>query len=693
MTTTDAAATPPRLRFASSILARLGEELVPDPDQGLLELARNAYDAGATSCVIDLVGAKSAGGTIVVSDDGDGMTHDDIVEGFLVLGRSRKSRRERRRGRLPVGEKGLGRLAALRLGDKAVLRTRPKGGDVEHVLVLDWTKFDKAGVVEDVALEIDTAPSSGAPGTDLRIEGLRRPITTSQQDQLARSLLLLGDPFGEPGDFEAVLRTEAFTDLAELVRSAYLAAADFQLVASVDDAGRARAELLGPGGKVLSTADHDRLSVKAPGPYACPPAGLELFAFRLGGGASAASNLQLRKIGTRKVGAWLKVVGGVHLYHRGLRVRPFGDPGYDWLQLDLARVRSPEDRPSTNTVVGRVTVDDENDVLLPKTDRLGFVENEAFTELRRFAIDATEFMARWRIAESEKRRREAKKRTESGYDRARTELASAVQALPAPERAPIEAAVTRYEREAEKRDDLRLRDVQLYRTLSTIGAATAVLAHESDKPTERLQSLLGSTRRRAVLELGDRFSDRLAEPLNELDRVAEGLRAIARMPLRLLRADRRRVRPTSAGSAVADTIDTFDYFLARAGVVVIRDFAPGDEVNVAPAALEVIAANMIVNAIAAFVGDTRARKARTLRLSTRLDGPFVVLEVSDDGPGFQGITPLDVWKLGETRREGGSGLGLTIVRDTVNDLGGTAEAFSPGTLGGATFVVRIPNAR
>jgi len=688
-----AAADPARLRFASSILARLGEELIPDADQGLLELARNAYDAGASFCVIDLVGAESAGGAVVVSDDGEGMSREDIVDGFLVLGRSRKSRRDRRRGRLPVGEKGLGRLAALRLGDTAVLRTRPEGAGVEHMLVLDWAAFDAAGVVEDVPLDIVTGPYRGPSGTELRIERLRRPLTKAQQEQLARSLLLLGDPFGARGDFEAVLRAEAFGDLAALVRSAYLAAADFQLLASVGEDGRASAELRGPGGHVLQTADHEALAGVGSAPYACPAAEFELYVFRLGGGPTATANLQLRQISVRKVAAWLKAVGGVHLYHRGLRVRPFGDPGYDWLQLDVARVRSPEDRPSTNTVVGRVSVDDVHDRLLPKTDRLGFVENDAFAELRRFAIDATEFMAKWRTEESRKRREAAKKQSESQYDKARTELASAVEALPAAERAPIAAAVDRYKRAADRRDESRLRDVQLYRTLSTIGAATAVFAHESDKPTERLQSLLRSARRRAVQELGDRFPDRLAEPFDELDRVAEGLRAIARMPLRLLRADRRRVRPTSVGAVVGDTIDTFDYFLTRARVDVVRDFAPGDEVTAAAAALEVIAANMIVNSIAAFVGDDRARPARTLRLATSHDARFVALEVSDDGPGLRGITTDDVWKLGETRREGGSGLGLTIVRDTVADLGGTAEAFSPGALGGATFVVRLPKAR
>jgi len=37
---------------------------------------------------------------------------------------------------------------------------------------------------------------------------------------------------------------------------------------------------------------------------------------------------------------WLQAVGGVHLYHRGLRVRPHGDPGHDWLDMNLLRTRN-----------------------------------------------------------------------------------------------------------------------------------------------------------------------------------------------------------------------------------------------------------------------------------------------------------------------------------------------------------------
>src|SRR5690606_33975500 len=70
-----------------------------------------------------------------------------------------------------------------------------------------------------------------------------------------------------------------------------------------------------------------------------------------------------------EVRAWLKHIGGVHIYQDGLRVPPYGGPGNDWLDLNLARVRSPELRPGTNTSIGRVTVTNVSGALIQKTDR------------------------------------------------------------------------------------------------------------------------------------------------------------------------------------------------------------------------------------------------------------------------------------------------------------------------------------
>ena len=93
------------LRFAPDILSRLGEELIPHPDQGMIELVRNSYDADAVNCTVELIDTQQPGGTLRIIDDGIGMASHAIVSGWLVVGRSTKSegKRTKRFRRLPVG--------------------------------------------------------------------------------------------------------------------------------------------------------------------------------------------------------------------------------------------------------------------------------------------------------------------------------------------------------------------------------------------------------------------------------------------------------------------------------------------------------------------------------------------------------------------------------------------------------------
>ena len=76
----------------------------------------------------------------------------------------------------------------------------------------------------------------------------------------------------------------------------------------------------------------------------------------LGLGGSASTRGRASGVSLGALRDWLGEVGGVHLYHRGLRVFPYGDPGQDWLDMNLRRAASPEERPSTNTSIGRVVV-------------------------------------------------------------------------------------------------------------------------------------------------------------------------------------------------------------------------------------------------------------------------------------------------------------------------------------------------
>ncbi|MDQ1685599.1 MAG: hypothetical protein QOC82_2336 [Frankiaceae bacterium] len=688
------------LRFAPEILVRLGEELVPHPDLGIIELVRNAYDADATCCTVTLENVGTPGGRVVVSDDGVGMDADDIRNGWLLLGRSAKVRRTHSpSGRRRVGEKGLGRLAALRLGHEArlvttaVVRARARR---EHELRIDWREFDSATAVEDVPLLLISRVSRKATGTCVELTGLRQALAARDVNRLARALVLLTGPFPAENTFRAVLEAPEYEAMQKLVDEAYFGEHEYLLVAELAN-GRAEASLRDWRGRELAKAGHQRLrrtrksrrqaSDAGDDTYASPDARFELWMFNL---SKISFDARRSDNTVRAVQDWLDVVGGVHLFHRDLRVHPYGDPGHDWLDMNLRRASSPELRPSTNNSVGRVVVTGEDNLLTPKTDRTGFVENDAFVALRRFALDALEWAAdeRMRLREATKER--TRTRTDDAFERAALKMDEVVHRLPTGVRQEVERAVTDYQKAVGRQLQVVADDLQLYRTLGTVGTTAAVFAHETLRPVNIVEQVTTTLQRRAKHDLRAVFDERYADPFRRVLQAVASMRTFAELPLRMLRRAKRRPGAIDVNRAIVETLDIFGPYLADSGVAVTTEFDPGSpRVLTTAAAIEAVIANLLSNSVH-FFGEGQARSARTVRIETLRRGNTLRLTFADSGPGIRTLTVDEVWLPGRTTRELGTGLGLTIVRDIVRDLRGNVEARAKGELGGAEFVIELP---
>lgn len=674
------------LKFAPAILKRLGEELNPNPDQGIIELVRNAYDADASSCRVELTNVEKTGGTIQIKDDGVGMTQSDLINGWLILGKSSKqTARITRSGRSVVGNKGLGRLAALRLGHVATVETRTAKAAKRLRLVLDWDVFDNADIVESVPLTIDQVQPAAkeSHGTTVKIENLRGSLTHSEVRRLARSLVLLADPFGAKGSFRPTLVAPAFKDLEQLVRSAYFDQAEFHLVATLSK-GRATTKVLDFKGETLFEGSHEQIN-KDDIPYEAPDAVFDLWVFVLD-----AETFATRTATLSEVRQWLADFGGVHLYDRGLRVHPYGDKGHDWLDMNLSRVRSPELRPSTNNSVGRVVVRDDGELLIQKTDRSGFIENQAFLELRQFASDALEWMARKRLQQREARRASNKEAVPPGIKDAASKIETALKKVAPKSRRQIEEAVGRYQKARDKELRILREDLQLYRTLSTVGTTSAVLAHELKKPVRQIGAMARMVERTGKRELTTRYGQTLEKPVTQIIRAAESLKTFANVTTTLLAREKRRQGRVSMSVVVTGIIELLAPFLEESLVTVTTKFVDDEPaVFSSIASCESIVANLLTNSLNAF-GYQHARTAnRKIEISTKISNGLE-LQVDDNGPGIRGLELRDIWLPGQSTTQGGTGLGLTIVKDAVTDLGGSVTAIPKGPLGGARFCVTFP---
>ena len=114
-------------------------------------------------------------------------------------------------------------------------------------------------------------------------------------------------------------------------------------------------------------------------------------------------------------------------------------------------------------------------------------------------------------------------------------------------------------------------------------------------------------------------------------------------------------------------------------------------IHTVPGGLTQVVVNLVNNSLGhAFPGDRQGR----IQLRVRRDGPWVVLDVADDGVGMSPEVREKVFEPFFTTRRGGkhagSGLGLHLVYNVVRrQLGGEISVVStPGE--GSTFTVQLP---
>ncbi len=677
------------IKFAPDTLARLGEELIPNPDQGIIELVRNSYDADASTCTVDFSQAESKS-VITIKDTGDGMDLDAIRNGWFVLGHSSKAdevNKRTRKGRLPVGDKGLGRLAALRMGRIAILETRPKSQPgILYKVTFDWSRYVGQKLVEDVDFKIEKSSTSRTPGTDITLKDVRARFRRRELDRLARNILLLSDPFASSTGFKAVLKAPGFKDLEKKVRRAYFGDAEYRLEASLSNEGLASARLLDWRDRVTHRANHSEISNSDDDiPYRGVAADFSVWVFLLSG-----ESFSTRKSSVTEVRDWLSVVGGVHLYYRRLRVPPYGDHGHDWLEMNLARAKSPEERPSTNNSLGRVVVDDPEHFLTQKTDRIGFIESEQFHELRRFAMDALEWMAKIRLREAEVRRERERVKAPKTVTKAVEKLDQIVENVPSRYRAPLTEAIRKVEQAAKREAKVLRDDLQLYRSLATAGTTAAVFAHEAAKPISRIGDLVSLIKKRALRLLGRRY-DTLEKPVDLLERSTASLKGFTAIPIYLLKRDKRKAERVNVQQVIDNVLGVFDPILQDAKILASRQSADGEfYIQGSVALVEAIITNFLTNSVQAFNREGSPVVKRTIVITTEVSGTWLLIDFSDNGPGITDIKLDEIWLPGRTTVPGGTGFGLTIVRDAVADLGGSVRAIARGELDGAEFIVKLP---
>ena len=160
--------------YDNQTIDHLGVKLYSTIPPMLAELISNAWDADAHNVYIELKNGEEK--YISVSDDGCGMTFDELNSKFLKIGRNRRAelKKDTTEGGRPVlGKKGLGKLSMFGIG-KIINVTSIKEGK-KNSFVMDYNKI-KTGdtmVYEPEILSLDEAITEDS-GTTILIKDIKR---------------------------------------------------------------------------------------------------------------------------------------------------------------------------------------------------------------------------------------------------------------------------------------------------------------------------------------------------------------------------------------------------------------------------------------------------------------------------------------------------------------------------------------
>lgn len=133
------------IRFSvdAGVIDRLGQELVARQETAVSELIKNAYDADATDVTLTFFDSDSIGGTLIIEDDGEGMSRQDLTNGFMRISSTSKLHNpvSKKFLRKRAGQKGIGRFAVQRLGVKLRIITQTLDSKSALQLTVDWNDY------------------------------------------------------------------------------------------------------------------------------------------------------------------------------------------------------------------------------------------------------------------------------------------------------------------------------------------------------------------------------------------------------------------------------------------------------------------------------------------------------------------------------------------------------------------------
>jgi signal transduction histidine kinase len=704
-----------KIRPAGRHLITIGPDLIQDAYAAVIELVKNAYDADSPDVSITfqaVPGEKEY--EVVISDHGHGMSLEIIKEKWLVPSTDDKLKRQiSSGGRTMQGSKGIGRYAAAILGNNLILETIVENSE-KNSITINWEDFENAEFLDDVPILVKRSFSSAKTGTTLKIVGGGSYFSLwdkKQFDKLRFELKKLMPPFGEKNKSKkkkeafsiklSIKGFAAYPDVIEIIEPFPLFEYyDYRISGHINKDGQGT--LIYSSRKARNIPD-ETIKIDLKSYSGC---GNLLFDIRAYDREKEAIELLIKRGLKNSSGNYMQVnearailnnYNGIGVYRNGFRIRPLGDPEFDWLTLNKRRVQNPSKFIGSDQIIGLVLIESEKKSgLIEKSARDGLKINTAYNAL----IDITTVV----ISKLEEKR--YKFRHDSGLSRSGRNIGNKLDKVylnedlkkvviselkkGKVENKIIERIDEMFGDDTEKK--IKLAEevkniVGIYQGQATLGKIINVILHEGRRPLNYFKNQIPNLKH--WYDLITTSKDTSA--YNEFLSVAEGIGFNANSfvllfskidPLAMGKRSKR--NSLDLKKVIDNTFSIFEKELKKGNVVTLVNGPDNANILAWVQDISAIFANLIDNSI--YWITTKKMIERKILVDIVFDkNKLAYVDYQDTGPGIEPdlIASEVIFEPDFSTKPNGTGLGLAIAGESALRNNMELKAFASNT--GAYF--------
>lgn len=682
------------------LLAQLGDQLIKNEHIAVVELIKNAYDADATFCKIELDNFMDReNGSITILDNGNGMDIDIVKNAWLEPGSDSKLDEDKKPKlspvyqRLPIGEKGIGRFGVHKLGDKITLITKKQGSKEVHVEI-DWSDIEDVKYLKDFPIKVEEKeeplffteenlrdilnldeefPSDQIKlhGTFIFIKTLKTRWDHTMVKELARTVSSLQSPFQKTNqEFKVDLilnqnkewldgvqawddiRKQALFKFKVKIKGSEITSFNYWFMPYESIQHKINKKHLTLENNSYLNSYRNLYDEESKQYINLSESSAKVGEVTFEGYIFELETSVLRLGSIEHIPAfkkYLKTHTGVKVFRDGLRVYDYGEPENDWLGLDNRRFNNPTKGLSNSLVVAAVQLDRANSSdLFEKTNREGFVENDAYLNLKKALNHVLTLVENLRYAD----KLNLKRSLDSGKKQTPNQVI--LEAIDYVEEQEIDVQVKKEIITYFDKLDKDLESVkETLLNAAGVGLSLAVVVHEVEK------------RVRLVNRIAEQqhVSDELLDNVQKLSKIVDRyVKIIKASPLKL----------QSINFALDELKLDIEFRQDEHRIEVIYNYedAANIEVEYSRSLVSMVLINIIDNSI--YWLDQKYdvngfEGAKKIFINVEEDDKYGYIVIADNGPGFNDIYMDTITEpfVSYKPRNSGMGLGLHIAQEAM----------------------------